>query len=650
MNELEKRKLLAEYVKRQGQRAQADIRYTPTEQELVLAGRVREQMFVPQRAFFSSPARRKVGWCTRRAGKTIGSALEFIATLLEHPNKLCLYMAQTREMAKLYMWKELKEWTRRFGLEDIFEFNENQLWMIHKRGGGKLTLRGSDTEKEVDKLRGAAWQLAILDESSTFGAFMEELVVEVIGPALRDHNGTLILIGTAGRNKSGLFYEACHGLKRRKDGTSIYELHKWSLIDNPELSEDAKDLELIKEEEGLTEDDPRFLREYKMIWASSDSERVWPGYDSTRNDFVNDMNFELPREHRWKFLLGMDFGWQDESGIAVIAYSPTTSRIYCLETWAKNHAFSDEIATKVFEFRGKYGARRYVGDIGGQGKIFQQQLQRDYHINVEPARKMEKQSYIEFMNSALFRGDLMIAAGDGVGKEFLEVAWDDPKAERKKIGAHEKDNRAHACFSGNTLITTSKGFKRIDEVRAGDRALTRAGFKLVTQAGISGVLPTRRLTLSDGRQVTCTDNHPFYTQLGWVRADALTLKHELTIIDALPADQRVRTHVVAVTLLPPEKVYNLSIQDNPEYLANGILVHNCMYGWRAAAYVAGKEKLVTKYDRNRPVAFDVEKVRILNEKPKAVKDWWDKNDSSGSKVSNRGSIGPWSEPPKNWRR
>ena len=27
--------------------------------------------------------------------------------------------------------------------------------------------------------------------------------------------------------------------------------------------------------------------------------------------------------------------------------------------------------------------------------------------------------------------------------------------------------------------------------------------------------------------------------------------------------------------LPPEKVYNLTVAETPEYFANGILVHNC---------------------------------------------------------------------------
>ena len=444
LNAIEKRALLEEFERRERQKASHSAKYAATSAELSTAARMRDEMFGPQRALFDDPATRKVGFCTRRAGKTIGTALHLLASLMENPSDLFLYMAQTRELAKVYMWKEMREWAAKFELP--LDFNESYMWIKHQRGGGTIILRGADNEREVNKLRGPKWRCVVLDESSTYGAWMEQLVIEVIGPALRDQNGTLILIGTAGRKREGLFYEACHGLKKRKDGRPIYTLHQWSLTENPNLSEQAKDLDLIREEEGMAENDPRFLREYKMIWASGDSERVWSGYDPERNDVdLPEGLMSLPREHKWETLLGMDFGWQDESGIAVLAWSRTIKRIYLLETWAKNHAFSDEIAMKVEEFRGKYGVKRCVGDVGGQGKIFQQQLQRDYKIYVEPAKKMEKLTYIEFMNSALLRGDLLVQRGDKVTGEMLDVAWDD---ERKNIGKHEKDNRAHAALYG----------------------------------------------------------------------------------------------------------------------------------------------------------------------------------------------------------
>lgn len=36
-------------------------------------------------------------------------------------------------------------------------------------------------------------------------------------------------------------------------------------------------------------------------------------------------------------------------------------------------------------------------------------------------------------------------------------------------------------------------------------------------------------------------------------------------------------HLVAVAPLPDAAVYNLTVADQPEYFANGVLVHNCSY-------------------------------------------------------------------------
>jgi hypothetical protein len=439
----------------------------PTERELAQAAALRNTWFPQQRKFFESTANRRIGFCTRRSGKSVGSVIYFLCTMLEHPKALCLYVAQTSKAARLYVWKELHEYQRMYDLP--FEFNENNLWMKHKRGGGTLVLVGADKADEIEKLRGPKWKVAILDESASFGSFMENLILEVIGPALRDENGHLLMIGTAGRKKTGIFYEAAHGLRKRRDGTPVYELHRWSLIDNPYLTDDAKDLDLIMEEEGLSAEDPRFLREYRGIWAAGDSERVFSGYKPETSDYD-----ELPPEHVWKHLLGLDFGWDDENAIAVIAYSETSRVIYCRETWARRNAYSDEIADKIFDFRAKYQVHRYIGDVGGYGKAIQMQLARDYQILVQPAKKHEKLAYIEFLNSAFLRGDMLIYRNDKVSRELLEVSWND---DRTDIKNHEKDNRAMALVYGWRYAKFAGAGRRDLPVRDGEDPMKALAIK-----------------------------------------------------------------------------------------------------------------------------------------------------------------------------
>ena len=72
-----------------------------------------------------------------------------------------------------------------------------------------LSFLGAETTSEIEKLRGGAYHGVIVDECKSFNPIvLSELVEDVIRPALADHNGKLILIGTPGRDLRGIFYEA----------------------------------------------------------------------------------------------------------------------------------------------------------------------------------------------------------------------------------------------------------------------------------------------------------------------------------------------------------------------------------------------------------------------------------------------------------
>jgi hypothetical protein len=74
------------------------------------------------------------------------------------------------------------------------------------------------------------------------------------------------------------------------------------------------------------------------------------------------------------------------------------------------------------------------------------------------------------------------------------------------------------CFPAGTLVETPFGQRRIESIRPGDLVLSAAGFKPVsaTSNRIAKSLVTIRTR--DGRSVTCTPNHRFFTQFGWKMA------------------------------------------------------------------------------------------------------------------------------------
>lgn len=87
------------------------------------------------------------------------------------------------------------------------------------------------------------------------------------------------------------------------------------------------------------------------------------------------------------------------------------------------------------------------------------------------------------------------------------------------------------CFKGDTLVATSEGDKRIDEIKEGDLVLTRKGFKKVTHAWCSGEKDCISVNV-EGKQIVCTPEHRFIDSFNnEVKAQDLTKTTSLVKID-----------------------------------------------------------------------------------------------------------------------
>lgn len=131
----------------------------------------------------------------------------------------------------------------------------------------------------------------------------------------------------------------------------------------------------------------------------------------------------------------------------------------------------------------------------------------------------------------------------------------------------------HACFVAGTLVMTRRGDVPIEEVRVGDEALTRKGYRRVIDAAMTAPLAdVLTVTFSDGRTLTGTGNHPVWSvDAGvFVRLDFLATNEGVIDVGARPlcstSTCRVETR---------RAVYNLTVEDAHEYFAGGVLVSNC---------------------------------------------------------------------------
>lgn len=423
------RAALKELLRREEVLANQKVASKPTEADQQKAQELLAAMFRQQREFFfylDPKQRRRVARCTRRAGKTTGAAIKILITLLLNPRSVSLYVAKTTTVIRDTIWPELRRLVAEFDLP--FEFNETNLRMAHKRSSGRAIFRGASDTAQIEKLRGLKLMLAILDESGTFGAEMEKLVVSVIGPGLRDQGGELLLIGTPGYFPEGLFYEASEGLRKN------WVRMRWTLQDNPFLSDEAKDYKTILEEEGLTEQDPIFIREWKGEYCLNTNVQMFQ-YDPAINSYIG------PPPDGLVWYLGVDFGWTDANAIVALGFSLFHPEVYIQESWDDAKQTSGQVAVVLQKFIDTYKPKRIIGDTYGLGAQTAGELWADHRIYVEQAEKHEKLKHIEFVNSAFRRGHIKVSRSTGLHVELPRVLWNE-----QKTNAHNKakDNIAFA--------------------------------------------------------------------------------------------------------------------------------------------------------------------------------------------------------------
>lgn len=162
------------------------------------------------------------------------------------------------------------------------------------------------------------------------------------------------------------------------------------------------------------------------------------------------------------------------------------------------------------------------------------------------------------------------------------------------------------CFTGDTLIETENGLKRIDSIKVGERVWTSGGLKSVERLWKNGYKKICNITLyfaDFAVRMSVTPEHKVKVGKQWKkvselkRGDILWVSRFSMERNSGQTDSRTQNAAVAVVLQDIEicseeerEVFDLQVNDVHEYFANGILVHNCLDALRYALW--------TKYGQN----------------------------------------------------
>lgn len=81
-----------------------------------------------------------------------------------------------------------------------------------------------------------------------------------------------------------------------------------------------------------------------------------------------------------------------------------------------------------------------------------------------------------------------------------------------------RDARNSVCFPPEAIVDTPTGPIRIDRIKVGQRVSNATGIGTVTKTYCQFAKRLLRVSLSDGRSIDCTEEHPFLTRRGWIKA------------------------------------------------------------------------------------------------------------------------------------
>lgn len=152
------------------------------------------------------------------------------------------------------------------------------------------------------------------------------------------------------------------------------------------------------------------------------------------------------------------------------------------------------------------------------------------------------------------------------------------------------------CLTGDQMILTKDGYKPMLEIKVGDVVLTKSNtWHQVLKKFNNGVRETMLLWYGNGKKVHCTPEHKFLVKIlnrhpEFVRADGIYPGDQVGIPLEYGDDEcsncseyYVDGHYVMYKwysvkckeFAEKEQVYDIEVEEDHSYVANGIVCHNC---------------------------------------------------------------------------
>lgn len=370
-------------------------------------------LFPVQLDFVLDPSKRKAAVCSRRAGKSFSIAVMLILAALKHQDSHCPYITLTRMQGKRILWPALRKLDRTYELGMKFNLQELSATLPN---GSVIFICGANDESEIERLRGIAVPIAVIDEAQAFRPFIRKLIHDILDACTMDLDGQIVLTGTPNAGCVGLFYEATTGdvPKGANDefgdgaegeNAAGWSVHHWTVLQNCHLGPDPdyprRWLDAYMRRNRWTKDHPTYRREWLGEWVRDESALVYKLKSFT-------VVSELPDAPDLEFVLGVDFGFVDATAYAVLAFSELEATVYVAATFKEEGQIPSAIAARIDKLNRQYDFTAMVGDPGGGGKFVIEEANARYGLSMQVAEKRGKNAFIDLLNGDIAAGTFKI--------------------------------------------------------------------------------------------------------------------------------------------------------------------------------------------------------------------------------------------------
>lgn len=420
--------------------------------------------FEGQKTFIVDPAKRKAALCTRRSGKTWGTAIMLLDTALQFPASTCVFLSYTRVKAKDTMSRPLEHFMRLANVNFTFNTTEGKYTLENQ---SRIILRGADKPDEIEKLRGEGYPLAVIDECGhgNYADKLDYIVDEILEPCVAEYDGSIVLIGTPSPFIETLFYNVT-GPTPTETGWSV---HNWNWQHN--TSSKKKGIRVCDEIKKTI--DARLARDktyihsdgYRREWCAEwvmDPEKLC--YRFSRDYLIQRLPCKLckntsenpckdhPHTVAWDeyfYILGSDMGYEDDTSFVVLAYHPNDPTLYIVESFKDTKLDFFQVCSHVTNnLHSRYKFVQYV--IDGSGKQGVETMKNRFQIpwkstNKAPNYKHDaiRQMASDFASSAI---KIVEPANLKLIEEYKKLVWDPkhPAKEKSSCKNHATDAALYA--------------------------------------------------------------------------------------------------------------------------------------------------------------------------------------------------------------